>query len=121
MMLFFRSKAEKELDFILQELKNYLSNNYKDKAHDCRKLLGSRAEELYAVGKQTRIILTCLKWQNFGAFRLGVVCRRQPYETPSHQKSSKILLILGRRILRERIFGFARHKTQRILSDGRVF
>lgn len=50
MMLFFRTKAEKELDFILQELKNFLSNNYKDKAHDCRKLLGSRAEELYAAG-----------------------------------------------------------------------
>lgn len=55
MMLFFRSKAEKELDFILQELKNYLSNNYKDKAHDCRKLLGSRAEELYAEGKLKKV------------------------------------------------------------------
>ncbi len=51
MMLFFRSKAQKELDFILQELKNFLSNNYKDQAHDCRKLLGKRAEELYAAGK----------------------------------------------------------------------
>lgn len=51
MMFLFRSKAEKELDFILQELKNFLSNNYKDRAHDCRKLLGARAEELYAADK----------------------------------------------------------------------
>lgn len=54
MMLFFRSKAQKELDFILQELKNFLANNYKDQAHDCRKLLGKRTQELYAAGKLTK-------------------------------------------------------------------
>ena len=53
-MFLFRSKAQKELDFILQELKNFLSNNYKDQAHNCRKLLGQRAEELYAEGKLKR-------------------------------------------------------------------
>lgn len=42
------------MDFILQELQNFLSNNYKDRAHDCRKLLGQRAEELYAEGKLTK-------------------------------------------------------------------
>ena len=50
-MFLFKSKAERELDFILQELKNFLSNNYKDQAHDCRKLLGARAEEYHAAGK----------------------------------------------------------------------
>ena len=53
-MLLFKSKAEKELDFILSELKNFLSNNYKDAAHDCRKLLGQRAEEYYTSGKINR-------------------------------------------------------------------
>ncbi len=53
-MFLFRSKAEKELDFILKELQNFLSNNYKDQAHDCRKLLGARAEEYYAAGKLTK-------------------------------------------------------------------
>ncbi|MBQ6824484.1 MAG: hypothetical protein IJP27_07510 [Clostridia bacterium] len=53
-MLFFKSKAEKELDYLLQELKNFLSNNYKDSAHHCRKLLGEKAEEYYAAGKLTQ-------------------------------------------------------------------
>lgn len=52
-MLFFRSKYQKELDFILQELKNFLSNNYKDAAHDCRQLLGEKTEEYYQQGKLT--------------------------------------------------------------------
>lgn len=53
-MLFFKSKAEKELDYLLQELKNFLSNNYKDSAHHCRKLLGEKAEEYNAAGKLTQ-------------------------------------------------------------------
>ena len=53
-MLLFKNKAEKELEFILQELKNFLSNNYKDQAHDCRKLLGEKAEEFYAAGKLSK-------------------------------------------------------------------
>ena len=53
-MFLFRSKAEKELDFILQELKNFLSNNYKDQAHSCRKLLGEKSEEYYQAGKLTK-------------------------------------------------------------------
>ena len=50
-MRLFKSKAEKELDFILEELKNFLSNNYKDAAHSCRKQLGERAEQYYKEGK----------------------------------------------------------------------
>ncbi len=53
-MLFFKSKAEKELDFILTELKNFLSNNYKDAAHDCRRMLGQKTEEYYTNGKINR-------------------------------------------------------------------
>ncbi len=53
-MLFFKSKAERELDFILEELKNFLSNNYKDRAHDCRKLLGEKSEEYYQAGKLSK-------------------------------------------------------------------
>ena len=53
-MLLFRSKAQKELDFIIAELKNFLSNNYKDSAHQCRRLLGERCEEYYAAGKLTK-------------------------------------------------------------------
>jgi len=50
----FKSKAQRELDFILQELKNFLSNNYKDAAHDCRKMLGEKAEEYYKAGKLSK-------------------------------------------------------------------
>lgn len=53
-MLFFKCKAERELDFILSELKNFLSNNYKDAAHDCRKMLGQKTEEYYTNGKINR-------------------------------------------------------------------
>ena len=53
-MFLFKSKAERELDFILQELKNFLSNNYKDSAHHCRKLLGEKAEEYYTSGKLSK-------------------------------------------------------------------
>ena len=47
----FRSKEQKELDFILEELKNFLSNNYKDAAHDCRRQLGEKSEQYYQAGK----------------------------------------------------------------------
>jgi len=50
-MKLFRSKAEKELDKIIVDLQNYLSNNYKDLAHDSRKLLGQRCEALFSEGK----------------------------------------------------------------------
>ncbi len=53
-MFLFRSREEKELDFILQELKNFLSNNYKDQAHSCRKLLGEKSEEYYQAGKLSK-------------------------------------------------------------------
>ena len=47
----FKSKAEKELDAILADLRGYLGNNYKDMAHDSRKKLGERCERLYAEGR----------------------------------------------------------------------
>lgn len=50
-MRFFKSRAEKELDAIIFEMKQYLSNNYKDLAHESRKKLQKRAEELYSLGK----------------------------------------------------------------------
>ncbi len=53
-MLFFKSKAQKELDFIYEELKNFLSNNYKDAAHTCRKQLGEKSEQYYKEGKLTQ-------------------------------------------------------------------
>ncbi|MBQ8600713.1 MAG: hypothetical protein IJ407_04995 [Clostridia bacterium] len=53
-MLFFKSKEQKELDFILAELKNFLSNNYKDQAHSCRKMLGEKSEAYYREGRLTK-------------------------------------------------------------------
>lgn len=53
-MQFFKNKAQKELDFILSELKNFLSNNYKDAAHSCRKQLLEKAEFYYKEGKLNR-------------------------------------------------------------------
>ncbi|MBE6591115.1 MAG: hypothetical protein E7646_03665 [Ruminococcaceae bacterium] len=49
--MFFRSKAQKELDGIISELKNFLSNNYKDQAHLQRKLLAQRCTELFSQNK----------------------------------------------------------------------
>ncbi len=57
----FRSKAKRELDGILAELKINLANNYKDPAHDARRRLGIRVEELYAEGK--------LKEKDYFAYR----------------------------------------------------
>jgi len=50
-MKLFRSKAEKELDMIIFEMKQFLQNNYKDLAHQNRKKLLERCEALYAEGK----------------------------------------------------------------------
>ncbi len=50
-MKLFRSLAEKELDSIIFELKQYLENNYKDQAHLMREKLHTRALELHGEGK----------------------------------------------------------------------
>lgn len=49
-MLFFKSKQIKNLDYLVDELKNYLSNNYKDAAHDCRVKLKDYADRYYNDG-----------------------------------------------------------------------
>ena len=46
-MKLFRSRAEKELDGIIAELKQFLANNYKDQAHAMREKLHMRAVELH--------------------------------------------------------------------------
>ena len=50
-MSLFKNAARRELDRILAELRANLENNYKDAAHEARKRLGSRCEELRAAGK----------------------------------------------------------------------
>ena len=50
-MKLFRSRAEKELDGIIAELKQFLANNYKDQAHAMREKLHMRAVELHDAGK----------------------------------------------------------------------
>ena len=50
-MELFRSRAEKELDGIIAELKQFLANNYKDQAHAMREKLHMRAIELHDAGK----------------------------------------------------------------------
>lgn len=47
----FKSKAERELDGIISELKQYLENNYKDQAHLMVAKLHTRAVELHDGGK----------------------------------------------------------------------
>ncbi len=49
-MFFIKSKYEKELEYTLSELKNYLSNNYKDAAHTCREQLFTLAEQYFSEG-----------------------------------------------------------------------
>ena len=49
-MLFTKLKAKRELDAIIFEIDVNLANNYKDVAHDNRRLLGRRVEGLYASG-----------------------------------------------------------------------
>ena len=53
-MFLFKSKAQKELDFILEELKQFLQNNYKDQAHSCRKKLLEQADAYYREGQLTQ-------------------------------------------------------------------
>ena len=50
-MKLFRSRAEKELDMIVAELKQFLANNYKDQAHTMREKLHTRAVELHEARK----------------------------------------------------------------------
>ena len=45
-----RRKARKELEHLLFELKQYLSNNYKEPAHNARARLAQRTEELNSIG-----------------------------------------------------------------------
>ncbi len=52
-MLLFKNKAQKELDFIHNELRQFLQNNYKDQAHACRKKLMEQADRYYREGKLT--------------------------------------------------------------------
>ena len=49
-MKLFRSRAEKELDGIIAELKQFLATNYKDQAHAMREKLHMRAVELHDTG-----------------------------------------------------------------------
>ena len=50
MLKLFRSKAEKELDALIDEMKINLQNNYKSTAHAARIRLGERCEQLHAEG-----------------------------------------------------------------------
>ena len=52
-MIFFKSKYIKSLDYIVDEMKNYLSNNYKDMAHEYRVKLKDFTEEYYKNGNIT--------------------------------------------------------------------
>jgi len=47
----FASKAVKELDSVIADLKQYLANNYKDQAHSMLAKLHTRACELHGEGK----------------------------------------------------------------------
>ncbi len=51
MFRLFRTSAEKELDNIIDEIRINLQNNYKEPAHNARRRLGERTEELHAEGK----------------------------------------------------------------------
>ena len=48
--MLFKSKYIKNLDYIVEELNNYLSNNYKDMAHEYRVKLCDFTEEYYKNG-----------------------------------------------------------------------
>ena len=50
-MKLFKSKAEKQLDSIIDEIKVNLENNYKSIAHDARRRLGEMIEKLRAEGQ----------------------------------------------------------------------
>lgn len=48
------SAAQRELEQIIKELNNFLANNYKDAAHECRLALGEKCEAYYQSGKLSR-------------------------------------------------------------------
>lgn len=50
-MSIFKSKAEKELDSLISDIKINLQNNYKSLAHEARKTLGQRTESLFNEGR----------------------------------------------------------------------
>lgn len=50
MKFFAHRSARKELEHLLFELRQYLSNNYKEPAHRARENLAVRTEELYQEG-----------------------------------------------------------------------
>lgn len=47
----FTSRAVRELDSIIEAMKINLQNNYKEPAHNERKRLGQRTQELYDLGR----------------------------------------------------------------------
>lgn len=47
----FKSKGERELESIVKNMKINLQNNYKEPAHNERKKLGARAQELFSERK----------------------------------------------------------------------
>ena len=49
-MFGWKSRAARELDALVDEMKINLANNYKSTAHAARIRLGERAEALYAAG-----------------------------------------------------------------------
>lgn len=51
MLFFLKKRASAELDALIGEMKINLANNYKSLAHEARKKLGARTEELYRAGK----------------------------------------------------------------------
>lgn len=50
MKFFAYKKARRELEHLYFELKQYLSNNYKEPAHKARERFALRTEELYQEG-----------------------------------------------------------------------
>ncbi len=49
-----KRRSTAELDDLIREMKVNLENNYKSLAHEARKKLGQRTDELYAEGKLTQ-------------------------------------------------------------------
>lgn len=58
----FKSKSEKELDSIIQQLEMNMSNNYKDNAQDNLKELEAALDAMKAAEKLKPVILT--KYEN---------------------------------------------------------
>ena len=51
MLWIFRSRYVRELDSIIEAMKINLQNNHKEPAHNERKKLGARTEQLYSEGR----------------------------------------------------------------------